>query len=560
MCPRILVALFALAFIAAAPRAVGAEDEVNFDYFYSALQNQGDWFGTDKYGYVFQPRAAAADPNWRPYADGYWSFTDEGWTWISYEDFGWATYHYGRWAKLSEVGWVWVPGFEWAPAWVSWRTSPDYSEDAPEVADQSVDPDSDYIGWAPLPPEAMLYPGVGFVGGIDEVYEIPPENYCFVPTPYLCAPALIAVIVVPSRNYFFIGRTINVTHCRYGNHRGVPRIFCGGPNFGHVQRRQNRPIPQFTIERRAGMPTPGRGSPALMNQVNGNRLQVTAPRIAPPPGTAIGAIGVPRNATTARPEKVKAEIARAERVRGWNTPGIQPQVVQAAREQISREAAQSPRRAVVPASTPGVATRPIPGSPTSPITSAVTPPNQPARARRIVESPGAPATGNLRDVERAPSPSANSENPTAPREIVRQMPADQIRRQQAAELGRRQQIIAEQQRRAAEASGQPGEPIESPNPQSQSEAQARMQALRAQQLEQARQAQANAQAQRQQQIEAQRQAQADRQRQGQAEAQARAEAQREAMRQQQQAEQQRRAAEAQRRTDTSRGGQGTSIP
>ena len=72
--------------------------------------------------------------NWRPYADGYWAYTDVGWTWVSNEDFGWATYHYGRWARLRDHGWVWVPGREWGPAWVSWRTG------------------GDYVGWAPLPP------------------------------------------------------------------------------------------------------------------------------------------------------------------------------------------------------------------------------------------------------------------------------------------------------------------------------------------------------------------------------------------------------------------------
>ena len=72
--------------------------------------------------------ATAGNPTWPQailtgvlYADGYWAYTDVGWTWISYEDFGWATYHYGRWASLADYGWVWFPGsdLEWGPAWVS---------------------------------------------------------------------------------------------------------------------------------------------------------------------------------------------------------------------------------------------------------------------------------------------------------------------------------------------------------------------------------------------------------------------------------------------------------
>ena len=54
--------------------------------------------------------------------------------WVSNEPFGWATYHYGRWGFSNRVGWFWVPGNRWAPAWVAWRSS------------------NDYLAWAPLPP------------------------------------------------------------------------------------------------------------------------------------------------------------------------------------------------------------------------------------------------------------------------------------------------------------------------------------------------------------------------------------------------------------------------
>src|SRR5207245_161040 len=80
-------------------------------------------------GDVWQP-GQAQSRTWRPYTDGHWVYTDVGWTWVSEEPFGWATYHYGRWTRLRNIGWVWVPGDEWAPAWVSWRKS------------------SDYVGWA----------------------------------------------------------------------------------------------------------------------------------------------------------------------------------------------------------------------------------------------------------------------------------------------------------------------------------------------------------------------------------------------------------------------------
>jgi len=310
---KLLLLLALIAAGAFSARHVRAQDEVSFDYFYTALQSQGEWFGTDQFGYVFQPRVAATDPNWRPYSDGYWSYTDEGWAWLSYEDFGWATYHYGRWTKLASVGWVWVPGYRVAPAWVSWRTNPAFGDGEVVEGEPPADPDTEYIGWAPLPPNAVLYAGAGpgLIGGIDQVYDVPPELYCFVPLQHFCAPALIVVIVVPARNYFCIRHTVNVTHCYWGNRRGVPFVYAGGPNFKRLQPRVPRPIPQFTIDRRHGPPPAGVANPALYNRVRGRTLEVTAPRIVPPPGVSPSAIGIPRNAGNVRPPLVKATIANA---------------------------------------------------------------------------------------------------------------------------------------------------------------------------------------------------------------------------------------------------------
>src|SRR5438046_10071425 len=96
----------------------GADVSVNF--FYDNL-NGGNWYQVADYGYVWQPDAATS-AEWRPYTDGYWAYTDVGWTWVSYEDFGWATYHYGRRVRLAAYGWRWVPAYEWRPPWVSRRT------------------------------------------------------------------------------------------------------------------------------------------------------------------------------------------------------------------------------------------------------------------------------------------------------------------------------------------------------------------------------------------------------------------------------------------------------
>jgi len=107
------------------------EDWVDDGVFYDRLSTHGSWTWTQGQ-YVWVP--TGIDAGWRPYTRGRWIYTDYGWTWASNEPFGWATYHYGRWGFSNRIGWFWVPGNRWGPAWVSWRQS------------------DDYLAWAPLPP------------------------------------------------------------------------------------------------------------------------------------------------------------------------------------------------------------------------------------------------------------------------------------------------------------------------------------------------------------------------------------------------------------------------
>jgi hypothetical protein len=114
------------------------------DYFQSQLAPYGNWINVPDYGLCWQP---AVDPGWRPYYDGgHWEDTDAGWYWQSDYPWGDITFHYGRWTYLNLAtgpGWVWVPGYDYAPSWVVWRH----------------DDDDGYIGWAPLPPGAVFIDG-----------------------------------------------------------------------------------------------------------------------------------------------------------------------------------------------------------------------------------------------------------------------------------------------------------------------------------------------------------------------------------------------------------------
>jgi hypothetical protein len=105
---RILIALALVACLFPFVSKTRADDEVSVDFFYDNLSSYGSWIDVDNYGYCFQPNVAVSNSDWRPYSDGYWAYTDVGWTWVSYEDFGWATYHYGRWANLRLGLGAWI--------------------------------------------------------------------------------------------------------------------------------------------------------------------------------------------------------------------------------------------------------------------------------------------------------------------------------------------------------------------------------------------------------------------------------------------------------------------
>ena len=119
-------------------------------YFQEQLTPYGSWLDVPGYGTCWEP---AVWPGWRPYYDGgHWEYTDAGYFWQSDYPWGDITFHYGRWAYVNTVtgpNWVWVPGYDYAPAWVVWRH----------------DDDDGYVGWAPLPPGAVFVNGDWFWHG-----------------------------------------------------------------------------------------------------------------------------------------------------------------------------------------------------------------------------------------------------------------------------------------------------------------------------------------------------------------------------------------------------------
>ncbi len=328
---RLYSILIAAFFAGTVVPPAGAAIQVSVDFFHDHLQSHGDWREVGDYGYCWQPRDV--DRDWRPYSDGRWIYTDAGWTWDSDEPYSWAVYHYGRWARVARVGWVWVPGTEWGPAWVSWRRSPRH------------------VGWAPLPPEARFTRTVGISSRVDVDYDIGPTNYNFVEVRTFGAPRLRTVLIEPRQNITIIHQTTNITKVTYVNNV----VYNEGPQYEVISRESAQPIRRLRLERREELD----GDPStvrveqLRSRVEGDSLRVVALPIDPKPAAA--------------PKKVAARVEKVEVDRGWKDAGP-PAEVAKVRTKIKSEPAESaePQPATKPETTVGTpAVAPDPSSPAS---------------------------------------------------------------------------------------------------------------------------------------------------------------------------------------------------
>ena len=194
--------------------------QVDVGIFYDSLAPYGEWVEMPDYGWSWAPRV---ERGWRPYTRGQWVMTDDGWFWDSDEQFGWAAYHYGRWVNDPYYGWVWVPGTEWAPAWVSWRHG------------------NGYTGWAPLPPRATWLTHVGLtIGGINIDAFIGARDYAFVRDRAFVDRGVYQRVLPPTQNVTIINVTNNVTNYTVVNQRVVN----GGIVVANVERAVGRSVPR----------------------------------------------------------------------------------------------------------------------------------------------------------------------------------------------------------------------------------------------------------------------------------------------------------------------------
>ncbi|MBS1740809.1 MAG: hypothetical protein JST88_09735 [Bacteroidetes bacterium] len=193
---------------------------VSFQTFYNELSPYGQWINDPQYGYVWAPDV---DQSFRPYySDGRWAMTEYGNTWISNYEWGWAAFHYGRWMYDNYYGWIWVPGTQWGPAWVSWRSG------------------GGYYGWAPMSPGINI--SISFGG------YMPSTWWTFIPCGQIYNPYFYNYWRGTGYNTTYINRTTiinNYYHNQYvyGPRRQDIERYTGGRVTVYNIRNQQRPGP-----------------------------------------------------------------------------------------------------------------------------------------------------------------------------------------------------------------------------------------------------------------------------------------------------------------------------
>ena len=190
-----------------------------------------------------------------------------------------------RWTRVRDAGWLWVPGREWGPAWVSWRTG------------------GDYVGWAPLPPRGRGDDDDNrpINGQVDVEFDIGPAYYNFVDVRYIGDTRLSDRIYAPEQNVTYISTTVNVTNITYTN----STVYNYGPDYNTVNRYSTRPIQRLTLQRDANADLSVAIRSKGVTTVQGDRLVIAAPLTLRKPTTPVA------------PKVVKQKIDKPNFERGW---------------------------------------------------------------------------------------------------------------------------------------------------------------------------------------------------------------------------------------------------
>ncbi len=185
--------------------------------FKDALQPYGTWQDDPQYGTIWSPNPSVVGGDFQPYSTaGHWVYDNNDYTWVSDYDWGWAPFHYGRWVSLPNRGWSWIPGKEYAGAWVTWRNGDD---------------GFGFVGWAPTAPTYYWRGGVA-VNLATPWFQ---PRYTYAGTGDLFAPSIRERIIRdPGRITLIEGRTRPFTPSERVVINGGVRVQVRGPAPAHL--------------------------------------------------------------------------------------------------------------------------------------------------------------------------------------------------------------------------------------------------------------------------------------------------------------------------------------
>lgn len=165
---------------------------------------------------VVAPPVVVAPAMYRPYTNGQWIASDEGWYFKAPTPEEEIVHHYGRWSYSPTMGWVWVPGRVRSPAWVDWRE------------------DDNSIAWTPIPPDVFV------VNNVIEPVPVYEDNYVVVEKRYFVEPVVTQYVYVDKIKV----KEMRKLHGLYVRDRV---LYNRGPEFVEIERVTGKPITPFKV-------------------------------------------------------------------------------------------------------------------------------------------------------------------------------------------------------------------------------------------------------------------------------------------------------------------------
>jgi hypothetical protein len=217
---------------------------VSFQSFYDVLSPMGEWIqitkedidedlnegegqsfssiADDELLFIWKP---SVNSDWKPFMNGRWEYTDHGWLWVSADKWGGTTYNYGRWWNSPKYGWVWLPGYTWAPGWVRWKIT------------------DDHIGWAPLSPKAKWKSETGITAN-NYKYNNSDNDWVFVNDNTFTGDINSSNIVSATGNSALVKTSSDITNIKIED----DKIINPGPDVNAIEKRTGKKFTRRTLK------------------------------------------------------------------------------------------------------------------------------------------------------------------------------------------------------------------------------------------------------------------------------------------------------------------------